>query len=123
MVKSLSFIFEPTPFWASTAEGSLAGAVISVLPTMPMSPVALMVNRGVHGAFTAENVCCSRTPEVRCTANRESASGAGDRRRPRTDGARMASAIAGKPDCVVSCAGFADHNDCRQCPSGTDRDG
>ena len=61
MLKSLLLIFEPTPFWPLMASGSLDGAVIKVLATIAMSPVAFVVNRGVNGVMTERSVRLSST--------------------------------------------------------------
>src|SRR5262245_39963895 len=78
MPKLLLFCFEPVPPWAATAAGSLAGAVISVLPMMALSPVSLGLNRGVNGVTTAGASRSSRLS--RAGTNREDRPGAALRR-------------------------------------------
>jgi hypothetical protein len=57
----LLLTFEPTPFWPLIAEGSLAGAVIKVLATIAISPVAFVVKRGWNGVMTERSARLSST--------------------------------------------------------------
>jgi hypothetical protein len=53
MGKSLLLNFVPTPFWALTASGSDAGAVIRVLAAKAISPVSFVVYLTEKGVSTA----------------------------------------------------------------------